>query len=63
MACDAIDMLPMAQKEVVLLRINGELSFKEIADMLAAPIGTVLARMHNAVKNLKAALAKKGVLK
>ena len=61
--CDAIDMLPTAQKEVVLLRINGELSFKEIADMLAAPIGTVLARMHNAVKNLKAALAKKGVLK
>ena len=63
MACDAIDALPMAQREVVLLRINGELSFKEIADMLAAPIGTVLARMHNAVKNLKKALAEKGVLK
>jgi RNA polymerase sigma-70 factor (ECF subfamily) len=63
MACDAIDMLPTAQKEVVLLRINGELSFKEIADMLATPIGTVLARMHNAVKSLKAALAEKGVLK
>jgi len=31
--------------------------------MLAAPIGTVLARMHNAVKNLKSVLAKKGVLK
>ena len=61
--CDAIDALPMAQREIVLLRINGDLSFKEIADMLAAPIGTVLARMHNAVKNLKAALAKKGVLK
>jgi RNA polymerase sigma-70 factor (ECF subfamily) len=63
MACEAIDMLPTAQKEVVLLRINGELSFKEIADMLATPIGTVLARMHNAVKSLKAALAEKGVLK
>jgi RNA polymerase sigma-70 factor (ECF subfamily) len=63
MACDAIDMLPTAQKEVVLLRINGELSFKEIADMLATPIGTVLARMHNAVKSLKAALAEKGVVK
>ena len=61
--CEAIEALPMAQKEVVLLRINGELSFKEIADMLAAPIGTVLARMHNAVKNLKAALAEKGGLK
>lgn len=61
--CDAIDALPMAQREIVLLRINGELSFKEIADMLAAPIGTVLARMHNAVENLKKALAEKGVLK
>ena len=61
--CDAIDALPMAQREIVLLRINGELSFKEIADMLAAPIGTVLARMHNAIKNLKKALAEKGVLK
>ena len=61
--CDAIDALPMAQREIVLLRINGDLSFKEIADMLAAPIGTVLARMHNAVKNLKAALAEKGGLK
>ena len=61
--CDAIDALPMAQREIVLLRINGELSFKEIADMLAAPIGTVLARMRNAVKSLKAALSEKGVLK
>ena len=61
--CDAIDALPMAQREIVLLRINGELSFKEISDMLAAPIGTVLARMHNAVENLKKALAEKGVLK
>ena len=63
MACDAIDVLPEVQREVVLLRINGELSFKEIADMLTAPIGTVLARMHNAVKNLKKVLAEKGVLK
>ena len=63
MACDAIDALPEVQREVVLLRINGELSFKEIADMLTAPIGTVLARMHNSVKNLKKALAEKGVLK
>ena len=61
--CEAIEALPMAQREVVLLRINGELSFKEIADMLAAPIGTVLARMHKAVKSLKDTLAKKGILK
>ena len=61
--CEAIEALPMAQREVVLLRINGELPFKEIADMLATPIGTVLARMHKAVKSLKDTLAKKGILK
>ena len=61
--CEAIEALPMAQREVVLLRINGELSFKEIADMLAAPMGTVLARMHKAVKSLKDTLARKGILK
>ena len=61
--CEAIEALPMAQREVVLLRINGELSFKEIADMLAAPMSTVLARMHKAVKSLKDTLAKKGIVK
>ena len=61
--CEAIEALPMAQREVVLLRVNGELPFKEIADMLATPIGTVLARMHKAVKSLKDTLAKKGILK
>ena len=61
--CEAIEALPMAQREVILLRVNGELPFKEIADMLATPIGTVLARMHKAVKSLKDTLAKKGILK
>ena len=61
--CEAIEALPMAQRKVILLRVNGELPFKEIADMLATPIGTVLARMHKAVKSLKDALAKKGILK
>ena len=61
--CEAIEALPMAQREVILLRVNGELPFKESADMLATPIGTVLARMHKAVKSLKDTLAKKGILK
>ena len=61
--CEAIEALPMAQREVILLRVNGELPFKEIADMLATPIGTVLARMHKAVKSLKDTLAKKGIVK
>lgn len=46
-----IDKLPQAQKEVILLRQY--LSFKEIADALSCPLGTVLARMSRAVKKLQ----------
>ncbi len=46
-----IDKLPQAQKEVILLRQY--LSFKEIADMLSCPLGTVLARMNRAIKKLQ----------
>ena len=63
MVRNAIESLPVAQREVVLLRINGELSFREIAELLTLPVGTVLARMHYAVKSLKESLLKKGVLK
>jgi DNA-directed RNA polymerase specialized sigma24 family protein len=38
------------------MRTQGELSFKEIAEIVGAPIGTVLARMHAAKKRLKSLL-------
>ena len=44
------------KKEVVAMRTQGELSFKEIAKIVGAPIGTVLARMHAAKKKLKSLL-------
>ena len=37
-----------------LLRLEEELSFKEIAQVVDAPLGTVLARMHKAKKRLRA---------
>lgn len=46
-----IDKLPQEQKEVVLLRQY--LSFKEIAQALSCPLGTVLARMNRAIKKLQ----------
>ena len=48
-------------KEVVLLRLNGELKFQEIADILGLPIGTVLGRMNLALAKLRQTLAQKGV--
>ena len=52
----AIALLPEKEKEVVAMRTQGELPFKEIAKIIGAPIGTVLARMHAAKKRLKSLL-------
>lgn len=48
----AIDCLPVAEKQVVLLRLQSDLSFKEIAGLMDEPIGTVLSRMSRAKKQL-----------
>ncbi len=53
---DAIAGLPDVEREVVVLRLQSNLPFKEIAEITASPLGTVLARMHNAKKRLKEAL-------
>ena len=58
---EAVDGLSRRLKEVVLLRLNGELKFLEIADILGLPIGTVLGRMNLALAKLRQALSQKGV--
>ena len=45
--------LPEAQKEVILLRHYGGLSFKEIADQTNVSINTALGRMRYALINLR----------
>jgi RNA polymerase sigma-70 factor (ECF subfamily) len=50
---EAVAKLPDAEQEVLAMRLQAELSFKEIARITGAPIGTVLGRMHNAKKRLK----------
>lgn len=52
----AIDTLPEAQREVVLLRYFGGLKFTEIAETVGCPLNTALGRMHKAMNKLKAAL-------
>lgn len=58
---EAVDGLSLRMKEVVLLRLNGELKFQEIADILGLPIGTVLGRMNLALAKLRQALSQKGI--
>lgn len=49
----AINGLRDEEKEVFLLRQNGELTYDEIADALEIPTGTVKTRMRLAVRNLR----------
>lgn len=48
-----INKLPEEQREVLILRHYGELSFKEIAAMTDVSINTALGRMRYALNNLR----------
>jgi RNA polymerase sigma-70 factor, ECF subfamily len=48
-----IDQLPDEQREVLLLRHETDLTFREIADMTGVSINTALGRMRYALLNLK----------
>ena len=51
--------LPPGQKEVFLMRVEQELSFREIAELLEIPLNTALGRMHYAVNKLREVIADK----
>ncbi len=52
----AIDVLPEREREVLVLREFEELRYREIAELLGIPIGTVMSRLYSARKSLAAAL-------
>lgn len=52
----AILQLPAEERQVVQLRLQEELGFREIAELLEVPLGTVLSRMHQARDRLRRAL-------
>jgi len=56
-----INELPEDQREVVLLRHYGGLSFKEIADQTDVSINTALGRMRYALINLRKLIHKKNL--
>ncbi len=52
----ALDTLPEHHRKIVMLSDLEGLSYREIADTLEIPMGTVMSRLHNARKRLRDAL-------
>ena len=50
---ELIEKLPEEQREVLILRHYGDLSFKEIAELTGCSINTALGRMRYAILNLR----------
>lgn len=57
---DALDDLPLIEREAVTLFYLEELSLNEIAETLAVPVGTVKSRLHRARRLLRQAVSKRG---
>jgi RNA polymerase sigma-70 factor (ECF subfamily) len=53
----AIQELRPDEKEVFLLRQNGELTYEQIAEMRKTPVGTVKTQMRSALLKLRKLLA------
>lgn len=54
---DALLHLRPEEKEVFLLRQNGELTYEQIAEMYHRPVGTVKTQMRSALQKLRKVLA------
>lgn len=52
----ALDSLPSHHRTIIILSDIERLSYREIAEVLGCPIGTVMSRLHNARKRLRALL-------
>jgi RNA polymerase sigma-70 factor, ECF subfamily len=54
---NALEELPVKFREIILLCDVEEMSYQEIADTLAVPIGTVMSRLSRARKSMRELLA------
>ena len=57
-----IALLPEPQREVLLMRVYDELSFKEIAQKTNCSINTALGRMRYAILNLRHTAFERGII-
>lgn len=57
-----IDELPDDQKEVLLMRLYQDLSFKEISELTGVSINTALGRMRYAIMNIRKIIEKNQII-
>lgn len=53
---EALNKIPVNAKEVVILHLNEDMTFEEIAETLGEPMNTVKSRYRRALANLKVLL-------
>jgi len=58
---DALDSLPEDYRIMIVLADIEELSYKEIAEIVGCPIGTVMSRLHRARKKMQKRLTAQAV--
>lgn len=58
---ELINLIPDAQRKVVLMRLEEEMSFKEIAEKTHCSINTALGRMRYAILNLRQLAIQRGL--
>lgn len=58
----AIERLPEREREIIVLREFQELRYREIAELLDVPIGTVMSRLYSARRSLARELTASGVV-
>jgi RNA polymerase sigma-70 factor, ECF subfamily len=54
----ALNVLPDEQREVVVMKIWGELTFPQIAEVLGVPVDTAASRYRYALQSLRGALSR-----
>lgn len=57
-----LDLIPFEQREVIVLRLYGEMSFKEIARLTDVSVNTALGRMRYGLLSLRKIADEKGIL-
>ncbi len=57
-----IDFLPAEQKEIIIMRHYGGMSFKDIAEQTGVSINTALGRMRYALINLRRIVDEKNII-